>query len=1698
METPMSLNKYIQDICCTQSYNDFMTTYNINRAAICDRAKQSATEHAKEEDDAECAQHALKSIELLCTVPSAFPHCSEHDVWADGSTRAPQARPVLESIDPADDRQLLSAAPSDSAMGNQDGKPLGVGADATGRRRLDEMAEVAGVQVGYASALDSKRADELQGIGNNKQHSAGDTVGSTAFSAICKCRFVADGQSGVAALHSAREARGIMRTHTDQALTFITLGEGDGSRLAPVHDTVSSAGQNCDLVKCTGLHVDNAKYLTSFYDVDLHNRNFKPDHKRPVSTKGSLNNNSLLVNVQKAMLKHEPLQGTLKAEDYLKEGILKETEEPHLLLRNSGYHNYGEHVPSDYKPGKIDTSDELRELHYEKIQEVPSFSSDHQKQEQEFRDCCGEDNDGLEYSSSFKPKTQNKAQEVCSAKTKCLLLGVHAHDFCELLDTDKQETICDVDVKLPARDISPECVPSELESDQLSGVKMRTKTWTESSPKLEFCDLSSFCLHHNSPTRSPCLHSTVVHRRHINTQYPITTTRQLSSPVASPVMSPMHSPLRSSQEHGLYTDAILMHNHESKVRKLAKSWDMAALKNSEVSRSADWTEETMSLKQRQEKLHKAGSMDVLSWGKDDQSSDVFCGKMRLDSREPAQPLGFNAEFTGRALLEWVIRSIPDGDVISSQEKQEEARRLCSKLLHAGLLCVARRSPELKSMTFSAENSPPFQAEELYAWAAVGGERRAAWDNSPPQRLQAGWPSFKSGEASSAQADSAHLVEEYRKKILRMKQKHNGAVAHAERIHECRVFHLNGEHTRELTRLEHKVADLRRRIAELADINSNCLGRHGTVRDAAAHAEAHGPQGVSAQTQTEATAHTTKASETRSVQTSPEKMVSPLGTLFYGEEPSRANAACSPQAENAPRPKSCFHTKVSRKVGPPASFPFYEPSPKSAPKMPKAGGDNGNLTTCGDPKLPHPLPADCCLPAMSEGSIPLPPSFLPPTIPADLIPSPPHSAPPPPPPLPPLPGGFIPPPPPLPPLPTGFIPPPPPLPIPGGFIPPPPPLPPVPLGLVPPPPPPPPLPGGFIPPPPLGDFIPPPPPLPGGVIPPPPPLPGGVIPPPPPLPGGVIPPPPPLPGGFIPPPPPLPGGFIPPPPPLPGGFIPPPPPLPGGFIPPPPPLPGGHIPPPPPLPGGFIPPPPPLPGGHIPPPPPLPGSSFPPPPPPPLPGGCIPPPPFPPLPPGVSAPPLLAHPGALSSASHYGVGFPHIGGHQTAFPQGVALQRPSVEPHLPMKPLYWARIQLKDRRSDTANTIWDGLDEARINPLEFEELFSKKSLKEKKKPLFDAFSKKSKTKQVTKILDGKRSQAVGILMSSLHLEMKDIQHAVLQLDNSLVDLETLQALYENRGEKEELGKIEQFVTSKQGVEDTRQLDKPEQFLYELSQIPCFVERVFCIVFQSTFTELIKSIHCRLELVHRNSKLLKTSAGVHKVLGLILTFGNYMNGGNRTRGQADGFALEILPKLRDVKSNDNRISLVNYIVAYYLQNFDEDAGTERSIFPLPEPQELFQAAQVKFEDIQKDMRELRKDFKACESELKKVCKLSKSEHIEPFKSHMEAFTHQAKIDREVEEKRLQETQASFLDTAAFFCFKPKSGEKEVTPSHFFSVWLEFCSDFKENWKKENKVIATELLRKAKESVKQKISEMKAITAEKKTSGLKANIHKKMSLQ
>ncbi|GAB0190554.1 formin-1 [Grus japonensis] len=404
------------------------------------------------------------------------------------------------------------------------------------------------------------------------------------------------------------------------------------------------------------------------------------------------------------------------------------------------------------------------------------------------------------------------------------------------------------------------------------------------------------------------------------------------------------------------------------------------------------------------------------------------------------------------------------------------------------------------------------------------------------------------------------------------------------------------------------------------------------------------------------------------------------------------------------------------------------------------------------------------------------------------------------------------------------------------------------------------------------------------------------------------------------------------------------------------------------------------------------------------------------------------------------------------------------------------------RKTAMPTLWESLEEPDIlDTTEFEYLFCKDTTQEKRKPLSETYEKKTKAKKIIKLLDGKRSQTVGILISSLHLEMKDIQQAILCVDDSVVDLETLEALYENRAQKDELEKIKQYYqTSKE--EELKLLDKPEQFLYELSQIPNFTERAQCIIFQSVFSEGITSVHRKVDIITRVSKALLNMTSIKEILGLILAFGNYMNGGNRTRGQADGFGLEILPKLKDVKSRDNGINLVDYVVIYYLRHCDKEAGTDKSIFPLPEPQDFFQASQVKFEDLIKDLRKLKRDLEASEKQMKLVCRESSEEHLQPFKEKLEEFFQKAKEERKKEESSLENAQKCFEETVGYFGIKPKPGEKEITPNYVFTVWYEFCSDFT-IWKRESKSISKERIKVAQQSVSK-------LTAEKKVETKKIN--------
>lgn len=300
---------------------------------------------------------------------------------------------------------------------------------------------------------------------------------------------------------------------------------------------------------------------------------------------------------------------------------------------------------------------------------------------------------------------------------------------------------------------------------------------------------------------------------------------------------------------------------------------------------------------------------------------------------------------------------------------------------------------------------------------------------------------------------------------------------------------------------------------------------------------------------------------------------------------------------------------------------------------------------------------------------------------------------------------------------------------------------------------------------------------------------------------------------------------------------------------------------------------------------------------------------------------------------------------------TALRKNALKPPKPMKPLYWTRIVASastttqpDAPVNTPETqLWQEIDETSLDNLdEFTELFSRPIIEPKK--VKEETQKPVKAKTI-KVLDSKRSQSVGIFSRSLHVNFHEIEHAIYHCDTSVVSLEALQTLMEIKATPEELELIQ--AASSQDAP----LDPPEEFLLKISNFSCSAERISCIVFQSDFEEGSLSVTKKLNTAMSLCEVLMESEDLKTLFSIILTLGNYMNGGNRQRGQADGFGLEILGKLKDVKSKDSKVTLLHFIVKTYISRCRK-AGTPLNdiALPIPDPGDVAKAVVIDFKEIE----------------------------------------------------------------------------------------------------------------------------------------------------
>lgn len=347
-----------------------------------------------------------------------------------------------------------------------------------------------------------------------------------------------------------------------------------------------------------------------------------------------------------------------------------------------------------------------------------------------------------------------------------------------------------------------------------------------------------------------------------------------------------------------------------------------------------------------------------------------------------------------------------------------------------------------------------------------------------------------------------------------------------------------------------------------------------------------------------------------------------------------------------------------------------------------------------------------------------------------------------------------------------------------------------------------------------------------------------------------------------------------------------------------------------------------------------------------------------------------------------------------------------------------------------------------------------------------------------------------MVKSLHLEIGDVENTIYNFDNSVIDFETLSQLKQQQATPDELVAIKGHVS---GCPDVP-LDAPDQFLLDLSGISNFNDRLRCFMFQAQFTDSLSDIENKLNNIKHVCETLTSSQAMKQVLSVILACGNYMNGGNHQRGQADGFAIDILPKVKDVKSKDNSVNLLQYVVRFCILRFDAAKGSPSAACPVPEPTDVEKCACVNFDDARADVRKIGVELAAVRRATDKVTAEGEPEHREPFAEKMAAFLVYA--DQALAEmlELVAECSNKFVQTLIFYQFKPKPGETltSTQPKDYFCLWVLFCQDYKNLWKKEQLRIEKDLIKEERLAIKQKKETLKDFKTEpKKRGGLKEKL-------
>ncbi|XP_063935860.1 formin-like protein 18 isoform X2 [Daucus carota subsp. sativus] len=183
-----------------------------------------------------------------------------------------------------------------------------------------------------------------------------------------------------------------------------------------------------------------------------------------------------------------------------------------------------------------------------------------------------------------------------------------------------------------------------------------------------------------------------------------------------------------------------------------------------------------------------------------------------------------------------------------------------------------------------------------------------------------------------------------------------------------------------------------------------------------------------------------------------------------------------------------------------------------------------------------------------------------------------------------------------------------------------------------------------------------------------------------------------------------------------------------------------------------------------------------------------------------------------------------------------------------------------------------------------------------------------------LIDFRRAYNCEIMLSKVKIPLPDMMNAVLALDDSALDIDQVENLIKFCPTKEEMEVLKNYRGDKEN------LGKCEQFFLELMKVPRVEAKLRVFAFKIQFCSQVSDLRKSLNAVNSTSEEVRNSMKLKRIMQTILSLGNALNQGT-ARGSAVGFRLDSLLKLTDTRARNNKLTLMHYLCKVLAEKLPE---------------------------------------------------------------------------------------------------------------------------------------------------------------------------------